>query len=102
MAKNGFDAADFMVGNIVFLLVLGLVIYGICGGVAAVVAPERRRLRFFLLTLFFLGPLGVGFAAIAPPGVPALSDHWEFQCDCCGAFQERGTRHQDRRLLALR
>ncbi|KUI41812.1 hypothetical protein AU198_11650 [Mycobacterium sp. GA-1199] len=35
------------------------------GAVAAFVAPEDRRLTFFLITIFFLGPLGIGFAAVA-------------------------------------
>src|SRR5262249_26060056 len=44
------------------LAVLLLLIFPI---VAATVAPSTRRLEFFLLTAFFLGPLGIGFAAVA-------------------------------------
>jgi hypothetical protein len=77
---------DFIATWLVYLVV-GLFILFVMPTVAAIVAPPRRRLRFFVITIFFLGPFGIGFAAIAPRGVPKLSDAWEFQCDRCGAFQ---------------
>jgi hypothetical protein len=77
---------EFKLFWLFYVVVILVVLLGIAA-IAAVVAPPRRRLRFFLITLFCLGPLGIGFAAIAPRGVPRLSDAWEFQCDRCGAFQ---------------
>ena len=38
--------------------------------VAAAVAPIGRRLQFFIITLFFLGPLGIAAAAVAQPRPP--------------------------------
>lgn len=38
--------------------------------VAAWVAPDGRKLTFFWITLFFLGPLGIAAAAIAQPRPP--------------------------------
>ncbi len=43
------------------------VLWIVCGVVAAVVAPWDRRMTFFLITLFFLGPIGIAAAAIAQP-----------------------------------
>jgi hypothetical protein len=34
---------------------LWILVFGVFGAIAAIVAPPRRRLRFFLLTLVFLG-----------------------------------------------
>jgi hypothetical protein len=44
-----------------------IAIWVVCAIVAAAVAPRGRRGEFFLSTLFFLGPLGVGFASVAQP-----------------------------------
>ncbi len=82
-----FDPTAFLLTNLITLLVVWLLIYGICGGVAALVAPQGRRLTFFFITLFFLGPLGVGFASIAPTRAPYREDAWRFRCDVCGALQ---------------
>ncbi len=41
-----------------------VIVLFICAIVAALVAPPWRRLTFFLITHFFLGPLGVGFVAV--------------------------------------
>lgn len=43
------------------------IIWVLSGFVAAEEAPKHRRLEFLVLTLVFLGPMGVGFAAVAPP-----------------------------------
>lgn len=51
------------IGVLVFLWVL-------IAAVAAVVAPYDRRLTFFLITLFFLGPIGIAAAAVAQPRPP--------------------------------
>lgn len=44
-----------------------LIAWLIVAGVAALVAPDDRKGTFFLITLFFLGPLGIAAAAIAQP-----------------------------------
>ena len=49
-----------------------LVAWLIVAGVAALVAPDDRKGTFFLITLFFLGPLGIAAAAIAQPRPPRL------------------------------
>ena len=79
------------------LLFLWVVVYGICGAVAAFVSPPPDRLRWFLLTFFFLGPLGVGFAAVAPAYLRKRSDAWQYACERCGEFQNvsHGTKSAD-------
>lgn len=87
----GMNVEAFLVGNLVVALIVWFVVWGICAAIAANVAPQGRELRFFLLTFFILGPLGVGFAAIAPPApsppLPQVEGMVEFQCDRCGALQ---------------
>jgi hypothetical protein len=73
--------------NPLFLLFFWLLVFGISGGVASVVAPQPRRLEFFILTFFFLGPLGVGFAAIAPSRPPNVDNALIFACKTCGVAQ---------------
>ena len=63
------------------------VIWLICAAVAAGVAPRGRQPEFFLLTLFFLGPLGVGFAAVAVPRDPDTPGRWRIVCPRCVAAQ---------------
>lgn len=47
-----------------------LFLWGICGLVAAVIASDKGRsaVGWFVVTLFFLGPLGPGFALLAEHG----------------------------------
>jgi DNA-directed RNA polymerase subunit RPC12/RpoP len=100
-ADNGedFDAAIafFTVGWIIVLLF----VWSVCAAVAGFIAFERQRSfwLFFATTFFFLGPIGVGFALIAPRGEmdrlpPAAPPPPErkitrgrrrFMCVCCGA-----------------
>ena len=51
-------------------LVLVLIIWGISAFAAAVIAGDRGRsgLGFAVVTFFFLGPLGPGFALLATHG----------------------------------
>ena len=42
----------------------------VCAIIASALAPRHRRREFFIFTLLFLGPLGVGFAAVAQPRDP--------------------------------
>jgi hypothetical protein len=85
--ENRFDPWTFVVANVIGALLVWLMVFGFFGAIAAIVAPPRRRLRFFLLTLFFLGPLGIGFASIAPPVLPKVKDAWQYECERCGAWQ---------------
>jgi DNA-directed RNA polymerase subunit RPC12/RpoP len=55
--------------------------------VAFAQAPDRRKLEFGALTLFFLGPLGVGFAAVAVPREPAILGRQRLVCSRCMAAQ---------------
>jgi bacteriorhodopsin len=48
----------FMFGLSLFYVVVLLLVWLVSAGVAAVVSPPRRGLEFFLITFFFLGPLG--------------------------------------------
>jgi hypothetical protein len=53
---------------VVFYLVVVIIVWGVSAVVASFVAPEGRATEFGLLTLLFLDPLGVGFAAVAGEG----------------------------------
>jgi ribosomal protein S27E len=72
---------------VVIYIVTLIVVWLISAAVAAGVAPRERRPEFFLLTLFFLGPLGVGFAAVAVPREPAPPGRWRIVCPRCVAPQ---------------
>lgn len=94
---GSFDVWAFFFANLFVAFVVWLVVFGICALVAAFVAPPRRKWRWGLLTLFFLGPIGVGFAGIAPPLVADASGAWFYECDRCGAPQNvlHGTKSAD-------
>jgi hypothetical protein len=68
------------IGTLIFIWV-------VCAIVAAGVAPRGRQGEFFLLTLFFLGPLGVGFAAVATPRETSMPGRARFVCPRCSAAQ---------------
>ena len=55
--------------------------------VACVVAPRKRGVEFFLITLLILGPLGVGFAAVAQPRDTAARGRIALVCPRCAARQ---------------
>jgi DNA-directed RNA polymerase subunit RPC12/RpoP len=61
------DAPTFLLGLPVILVILLWLVLPV---VAAVIAPADRRGTFFLITLLFLGPLGVVAAAVAQPRTP--------------------------------
>ena len=65
-AMTDIDTLD----TIFFYLLLWLAIWGLCALGAAIVANERelRVALYFFITLLFLGPLGPGFALVAPHG----------------------------------
>jgi hypothetical protein len=72
-----------------------LLLWLIMGLIAAWVAPEDRRLVFFLLTFFLLlGPLGVAAAAIAQPrrqlqsSVPVAPERTRYRCPQCTASSD--------------
>jgi hypothetical protein len=67
------------IGAIIFIWVASAL-------VASGVAPRGRGGEFFVLTLFFLGPLGVGFAAVAAPREAYVSGR-RFVCPRCTAAQ---------------
>jgi hypothetical protein len=54
---------------------------------ASVVAPRKRRIEFLIITLVILGPLGVGFAAVAQPRDPSTPGRDLYMCPRCGARQ---------------
>jgi hypothetical protein len=60
-------------------------IWFICACAASIVAPRGRALSFFVITLLFLGPLGVGFAAIAVPRDTHVPGRLRFTCPRCVA-----------------
>jgi hypothetical protein len=79
-----------------------LLFFGCCGGVAALVAPQGRRVTFFLLSLFFLGPFGVGFASVAPPRPLKIEDAMAFVVSQMWDRAERRTQRRLSNLLPLR
>ncbi len=88
-------------GPVLFVSMLIFFVWLLPAVVAALIAASRDRdaLGFFLATFFFLGPLGVGFALIAPHGgmdplrLPSSAPEnrkvaegrQRFNCPCCGA-----------------
>ncbi len=50
-----------------FLALFAVAVWIVIALVAAAVAPDDRRITFFLITLFFLGPIGIAAASIAQP-----------------------------------
>lgn len=71
-----------------------MLIWVIAAAVTAVIAHQRGRnpLVFFLVTLFFLGPVGPGFALVARPDVApepeprkVADGRRRFVCPRCGA-----------------
>ena len=54
-------------------------------------APRGRQAEFFALTLLILGPLGVGFAAVAVPRDPEIAGRIRIVCPRCVAAQYVGT-----------
>ena len=86
-----------MFATFFMFLLLWIVVFGICGAVAAFVGPPPDRIRWFVLTVFFLGPVGVGFAAVAPAHLRKQSDAWQYACERCGEFQNvaHGTKSAD-------
>jgi DNA-directed RNA polymerase subunit RPC12/RpoP len=71
-------------------LVIILVVWLICAGVAWTLAPDRY-MTFFLVTLLILGPLGVAAALIAqprdavPPRRSVAAGRRRFVCPRCAA-----------------
>jgi len=47
--------------------IVGIVYWLLCAVTAGVVAPRGRETTFVLITLFFLGPIGIAAAAVAQP-----------------------------------
>ena len=85
--NDQFAPSAFVFANPLALFLVWLLAFGISGGVAALVAPPPRRMEFFLLTFFFLGPFGVGFAAVAPSRPPKDDGAMVFACKVCGVVQ---------------
>jgi 4-amino-4-deoxy-L-arabinose transferase-like glycosyltransferase len=83
---NRFDPWAFLLGNLLIAFCVWLILFSICGLVATLVCPPLDRLRWFLLTFFVLGPIGVAFAAIAPPKTPPTPLGYDAQhCPRCVA-----------------
>ena len=64
-----------------------IAIWVISALVAIAVAPRGRQAEFFALTLLILGPLGVGFAAVAVPREPEIPGRIRIVCPRCVAAQ---------------
>jgi hypothetical protein len=67
------DVPAIFAGFGLFFIFVLVVMWLVLGGIAALVAPDDRRLTFFWLTFLLLGPLGVHAAAIASPRDPAFA-----------------------------
>jgi hypothetical protein len=72
----------------VVALVIGWIL---SAAVASAVAPQGRGVEFFVLTLLFLGPVGVGFAAVAVPREIEMAGRTRTVCPRCAATQYIGT-----------
>jgi hypothetical protein len=68
-------------------IVVAIIVWVLSAIVASVAAPEGRAAEFFCLTLFFLGPLGVGFAAVAAPREIVVEGRRRVVCPRCAAAQ---------------
>ena len=68
-----------------------ILVWVISALVALGVAPRGRQAEFFALTLLILGPLGVGFAAVAVPRDPEIPGRIRIVCPRCVAAQYVGT-----------
>lgn len=66
-----------------------LVVWWTCAIGAAICAPKGRSVQFAIVTLLFLGPLGVGFAAAAarPRELRAPHGRHTVRCPRCDARQ---------------
>jgi ribosomal protein S27E len=76
---------------VVTYIVTIIAIWVISALVAIAVAPRGRQAEFFALTLLILGPLGVGFAAVAVPREPEIPGRARVVCPRCAAAQYIGT-----------
>jgi hypothetical protein len=65
--ESSFNLFAFTLTTFLFAFIVWLGLFAVLGVIAAGVAPEGRRRTFFWLTFLILGPLGVGFAAVASP-----------------------------------
>ncbi|MEO3761222.1 hypothetical protein ABGB19_23455 [Mycobacterium sp. B14F4] len=82
--EDPLDVGSFLGAYVGFIVVVWI----ISAVVASGIAPLKRQLEFFLLTVFFLGPLGVGFAAVAPDRyVQGVAGRLRYMCPRCGAPQ---------------
>ena len=68
-ADNGWNPI-IVLGPVLFFLLLIVFVWLLPAIVAALIAENKGRngIGWFFATVFFLGPLGVGFALIAPHG----------------------------------
>ena len=62
--SNDTHGLELLAGVPVILIVVGWIAVAIA---AAIVAPAGRNGPFFIITLLFLGPLGLAAAAVAQP-----------------------------------
>jgi DNA-directed RNA polymerase subunit RPC12/RpoP len=90
LADSGAEITPWAFVSLVPLLILFFVWF-ISAVVAALIAADRNHnpVLFGLCTFFFLGPLGVGFALIAPDQTPQKrpvpDGRRRFICPRCGA-----------------
>jgi ribosomal protein S27E len=77
--------------DVVIYIVTIIAVWVISALVSLGVAPRGRQAEFFALTLLILGPLGVGFAAVAVPRDPEIPGRIRIVCPRCVAAQYVGT-----------
>jgi ribosomal protein S27E len=68
-------------------IVVAVIVWVLCAAVAAAAAPRGRQAEFCCLTLLILGPLGVGFAAVAVPREPEMPGRKRVVCPRCAAAE---------------
>ena len=83
------ERIEVAVPDLVLILAAVVVIWGVSALGAAICAPKGRGVQFAVVTLLFLGPLGVGFAAAAarPREWKAQHGRHTVRCPRCDARQ---------------
>jgi hypothetical protein len=83
------DRIDFVIPDYVPVVAALLVVWWSCAIGAAICAPRGRAIQFAVVSLLFLGPLGVGFAAAAarPYEPPTPHGRHTVRCPRCDARQ---------------
>lgn len=83
------DRIEIEIPDVVPIVAAAVVVWCLCAVAAAICAPRGRSIQFAVVTLLFLGPLGVGFAAVAarPHEPKAQHGRCTVRCPRCDARQ---------------